>query len=201
MHFVHSSRAEGIRYTGSPRLRLGASVHAQNRELPILRSHYGSPQPVFTDKASVTALEVITDKLKKGMWSAVNHFFAQEFPHDIREAILSSVDEGLTSNGTRLTESQTAQGLKDYMHAICGSTSKLAAYIDSRHWGTEVTLRMMTKVLEREIFVVVAPQGPATRSFCRRWSASSRRPLHRLRRETTISGNHRTGSRHYRRRI
>ncbi|EGZ27283.1 hypothetical protein PHYSODRAFT_389141, partial [Phytophthora sojae] len=39
------------------------------------------------------------------------------------------------------------------------TTSKLAAYIDYRYWGTEVTLRLLAKILQREIFVVVAPLG------------------------------------------
>ncbi|EGZ25883.1 hypothetical protein PHYSODRAFT_372842, partial [Phytophthora sojae] len=39
------------------------------------------------------------------------------------------------------------------------TTSELAAYIDYRYWGTEVTLRLLAKIIQREIFVVVAPSG------------------------------------------
>eukprot|EP00644_Phytophthora_capsici_P015910 jgi/Phyca11/123060/e_gw1.49.370.1 len=50
------------------------------------------------------------------------------------------------------------------MEDICSSSSKKTSFIADRLWGSDLTLRMAAKLLQRPIFVVVA-QGSDKPSF------------------------------------
>ncbi|KAF4035595.1 hypothetical protein GN244_ATG12393 [Phytophthora infestans] len=71
-------------------------------------------QKGFDTPDNKTAIEFLTGKLKKGIVVASNHFFEQEFPHDIREAILSTIEPVKE----RHTPQQSERAMKRYLREI-----------------------------------------------------------------------------------
>ncbi|KAE9085951.1 hypothetical protein PF006_g26128, partial [Phytophthora fragariae] len=106
-------------------------------------------------------LETLTSKLKKGIAAAANHFFAEEFPHRSRMQML----EVQNDEKVKLTPSQSAEALQHHFKDISGSKSHPDSCIDRRNWGSTTTLRMLAKILHRNIYVVEASSGMGTANF------------------------------------
>ncbi|EGZ04651.1 hypothetical protein PHYSODRAFT_409570, partial [Phytophthora sojae] len=48
---------------------------------------------------------------------------------------------------------------------VCRSSSKSTAFIPRSFWGSELTLLLVTKLLQRPIYLVVTPSGLADASY------------------------------------
>ncbi|KAF4032132.1 hypothetical protein GN244_ATG15999 [Phytophthora infestans] len=128
-------------------------------------------QKGFDTPDNKTAIENLTVKLKKGIVAASNHFFEQKFPHGIREAIFSTIEPVKE----RPTPQQSERAIKRYLREIGQTTSKRENRIDLCYWGSEVTLKMISKILNKKIYVVVASTGLETSSFQVFYPAQSNR--------------------------
>ncbi|ETP01139.1 hypothetical protein F441_21571, partial [Phytophthora nicotianae CJ01A1] len=119
----------------------------------------------FTTKADIAALESLTSKLKRGIEAAADHFFEEEFPHDVRAAFLGSLaireKKEDPKRLPKLTEDQSRDELKSYIKELSRTSSKLESTLEYRYWGTDITMRMLAKILHRQIFLVAAPKGLA----------------------------------------
>ncbi|OWZ01569.1 hypothetical protein PHMEG_00027012 [Phytophthora megakarya] len=125
--------------------------------MSLLDMRFDTPQHVKT-------VELVTQLLKDGIAEATRHGYEVEFPHDIRQAILVSTQ--LDSEGQDLTIPESAKEsdllFREYIREVAQSPSAVSAYLPIELWGTEVTLRMMAKLLQQAIFVVIAPYGLQT---------------------------------------
>ncbi|KAL4140148.1 hypothetical protein PRNP1_015219 [Phytophthora ramorum] len=61
-----------------------------------------------------------------------------------------------------MSEDESDALFQEYIDAIAQSPSDIAAFLPLELWGTEVSLRMMAKLLQQPIFVVIAPYGLQT---------------------------------------
>ncbi|KAK1936567.1 hypothetical protein P3T76_010002 [Phytophthora citrophthora] len=118
----------------------------------------------FDTVQHVEALEQLTRHLKEGIAEATRHGYEVEFPHDIRQTILVStqLDVGDEELMIPETEEESNWLFQEYIRDIAHSPSTTSTYLPVELWGTEVTLRMMAKLLHQPIFVVIAPYGLQT---------------------------------------
>ncbi|GMF15755.1 unnamed protein product [Phytophthora fragariaefolia] len=109
----------------------------------------------------VGALEQVTQHLKEGILEASRHGYEVEFPHDIRQTILAvnRLEAGYQELTETLPEEESNLLFQEYLLDIAKSASTIEAFVPLEVWGTELTLRMMAKLLQQPIFVVIAPYG------------------------------------------
>lgn len=115
----------------------------------------------FHETADISAIENMTVKLKKGIQIAALQGFEAEFPHGMRQEILKTLDE----NAGVLNAPQSETRLKEYIQDVCTSSSSRTAFISKSLWGTDLTLKMLSKLLQRPIYVVVGHEGLAKPTF------------------------------------
>ncbi|ETP33286.1 hypothetical protein F442_18193, partial [Phytophthora nicotianae P10297] len=125
--------------------------------MSLLDLHFDTPQ-------HVEALEQMTQQLKGGIEEAIRHGYDVEFPHDIRQAILVSTQLEADQQDHTIPETEEESDLLflKLFQGIAESPSGTSAFVPTEFWGTEVTLRMMAKLLQQSIFVVNAPYGLQT---------------------------------------
>ncbi|KAG6606533.1 uncharacterized protein IUM83_14402 [Phytophthora cinnamomi] len=118
----------------------------------------------FDTPQHTEVLEQMTQLLKEGIAEASLHGYEFEFPHDIRQVILlvNRLDVGEPELATPLSEEESALLFQEYIHGIAQSASATSAFVPPGLWGTEVTLRMMAKLLVQPIFLIIAPSGLQT---------------------------------------
>ncbi|GMF44831.1 unnamed protein product [Phytophthora fragariaefolia] len=115
----------------------------------------------FSTEESSKAIENLTAKVKKGQKMALEHGCEEEYSHaEGQTRLLSCMYD--TSN---LTESQTKQQLMEYMEDVVSSSSKKTSFIAKSLWGTDFTLHLATKLLQRPIFVLIATDNLETATY------------------------------------
>lgn len=122
--------------------------------MSLLDVHFDTPQ-------HVEALEQMTRRLKEGIAEASRHGYEVEFPHDIRQAILVSTQLDIDDQELTVPESEEESDLlfQEYIRDIALSPSTISASLPTELWSAEVTLRMMARLLQQPIFVIIAPRG------------------------------------------
>ncbi|KAJ8542545.1 hypothetical protein ON010_g12267 [Phytophthora cinnamomi] len=115
----------------------------------------------FTTAENQKAIENLTAKLKKGLQIAMMHGFDEEYQHDERKLRLLAC----MKNTSNLSEMESKQLLMEYMEDIAQTSSKSAAFIARSFWGSDFTLRLAAKLLQRPIIVVVARNGLTKPSY------------------------------------
>ncbi|CAH0486526.1 unnamed protein product [Peronospora farinosa] len=115
----------------------------------------------FDTSTHIKMLEQMTQYLKEGIAQASRHAYDVEFPHDIRQAILVSVQLDIGDQELMVPETAEESDLyfQQYIYDIAQSPSSISSYLLAGQWGTEVTLRMMAKLLQQPIFLIIAPRG------------------------------------------
>ncbi|KAE9030624.1 hypothetical protein PF011_g526 [Phytophthora fragariae] len=115
----------------------------------------------FDTPQHIEVLEQMTQLLKEGIGEASRHGYDVEFPHDIRQTILAV--NRLEADGqelaTSLSETESGILFQEYIQDISQSASVISAFVPLELWGTELTLRMMAKLLQQPIFLIIAPYG------------------------------------------
>ncbi|CAH0481309.1 unnamed protein product [Peronospora belbahrii] len=122
----------------------------------------------FDTSNHIEELEQMTRHLKEGIKQASRHAYEVEFPHDIRQAILVSTQLDIDDQELKVPETAEESNLlfQQYIDDIARSPSSISSYVPVEQWGTEVTLRMMAKLLQQPIFVIIAsPDLQATPNF------------------------------------
>ncbi|KAG1701437.1 hypothetical protein DVH05_010744 [Phytophthora capsici] len=123
----------------------------------------------FDTVDNVTTLENLTGKLKKGIVAAATHCFEEEYNHDHRSNQLKDLarreGEATKTNLPKFTAVQSKTKYQEYLKEMSQTTSKLDARILTRYWGTSESLRMLAKLLERSIFVILARNGMEHASY------------------------------------
>ncbi|KAL3657281.1 hypothetical protein V7S43_017789 [Phytophthora oleae] len=99
----------------------------------------------FDTVQHIEALEQVTQHLKEGIAEASRHGYEVEFPHDIRQAILASIQLDVCGQELTIPEMEEESNLlfQEYIRDIARSPSTISSYLSVELWGTEVTLRMM----------------------------------------------------------
>ncbi|KAF1777790.1 hypothetical protein GQ600_2841 [Phytophthora cactorum] len=122
----------------------------------------------FDNKENVDTFENLTPKLKKGIAAVLTiglswNFHMTSVPICLRRC--NPRRRSKTREMPKYTAEKSQKQYQQHLLELSRSASKLGTMLPTRYWGTAETLKMLAKILQRKIFVLIARSGIDTASY------------------------------------
>ncbi|OWZ14518.1 hypothetical protein PHMEG_00011988 [Phytophthora megakarya] len=129
------------------------SISFRNRRFPIRNVH--NEQIFLQIKNNVWGRQIGADGIRNESPRERYHVRLLNFSRYMDEAAIDSYIQG------KFSRTQ----LKKHLREISRSTSALDSRLETKYWGTTTTLRLLTKLLDRKVFVVLTRNGAENASY------------------------------------